>query len=134
MSTFDDRFLNVSTSQPQPDDKHFNRDKDPSPVLTAERAVAEAEARPRPFGIPPEEMAELNVARRSHLMNARADGIMAVMLVGRAGWTPQSAAAFLGMEFKGVQEWCETYQIGTLEDLRRLDPPGYLPIPPAEKA
>ena len=66
MSTFDDRFLNVSTSQPQPDDKHFNRDKDPSPVLTAERAVAEAEARPRPFGIPPEEMAELNVARRSH--------------------------------------------------------------------
>jgi len=125
---FDDRFLSMATSQPQPEDRHFNHDRDGPDGKPAPGAPQ------RPFGITPEELVELNIARRSNLMNARADGILAVMLIGRAGWTPQSVAAFLGLTFESVKLWSETYQIGTIEDLRRLDPPAYTPIPPAEKA
>lgn len=82
----------------------------------------------KPFGVSPGEAIELNIARRCN-QQSKADGYLAIMLVGRANWTRAQTAAFLGMTERSVNDWCDAFAGGAITDLRNMPDPEYTHVP-----
>lgn len=66
--------------------------------------------------------AAINAERRAQNPR-RADGYLAVQLVGRAGWTPEQAAEFLGLKAPSVLAWRNSYARSGLEGLQQMPDP-----------
>lgn len=65
---------------------------------------AQAGVLPANTDFTPETLTQLNALRQSS-SGARSDGYLALMLIGRCGWTPAQAGNFLGLDHQGVSAW-----------------------------
>jgi hypothetical protein len=84
-------------------------------MTAAENAIA-------PLKITASQHAELMQMRQT-TAGPKADGYLAVQLVGFAGWNPQQTATFLGISQPDVLAWCRAWQNGGTNALRTLDAP-----------
>ena len=71
--------------------------------------------------LPANDFQRLQQGRIQALQDGRgiwADGYTAVMLVRRAGWSPQQTADFLNCELDGVIQWLHLYDTNGIQALQ----------------
>jgi hypothetical protein len=78
-----------------------------------------------PFALNEQQAKELRNYRHEAITARVGDNALAVLLVGRANWTPTQVQELLGMEASSVARACKNWQEQGIAGIRNLPPASY---------